>query len=117
MDGRLSQPDHQRSAISKDVRINYKISSIHDAIKTLATMLALVTNLADWKPAQSPRQKQQPKLVNFLEQVICQLVSPSGRDWQYKFKAHKHIGLTILIKVQRIISKLTLAAGDPDVGE
>ena len=82
----------------------------------MAAILAFLTNLAEWKPAQSPRQKQ-PKLVDFLEQVICQLVSPSGRDWQYKFKAHKHIGLTILIKVQRIISKLALAAGDPDVGE
>ena len=83
----------------------------------MAALLAFLTNLVDWQPGRSPRQPEQPKLVEFLEQVLHKLVSTAGRDWQHKFKAHKHIGLTILIKVQRIISKLALAAGDPDVEE
>ena len=71
MDGWLKQSDNHRSAIGKDVCINYKINSIHDAIRTLAAILAFLTNLTDWEPAQSPRQKEQPKLVDFMEQVIC----------------------------------------------
>ena len=65
----------------------------------------------------SPCQANQPKLVEFLEQVIQKLVITAGRNWQHKFKAHTHIGLAILVKVQQIIAKFALATGDPDVEE
>ena len=39
----------------------------------------------------------------------------AGCNWQHKLRAHKHIGLTVLVKVQRNLSKLALTAGDPDV--
>ena len=51
MDGQLNQPDNQRSAVGKNLCINYKINSTYNAIKTLAAMLAFPTNLADWKPS------------------------------------------------------------------
>ena len=81
----------------------------------MAALLAFLSNLTGWQPGWSPRQPNQPKLVEFLERVIQKLVSTAGRDWQHKFKAHKHIGLAILIKVQQILSKFALAVGDPDV--
>ena len=80
MDGLLNQPEHQRSAIGKNLCINYKITSTYDAIKTLAGLLAFLTNLVDWKLGQSPCQPEQPKIVAFLEQVILRLVSTAGYD-------------------------------------
>ena len=70
MDGLLSQPAHKRNAIGKNLCISYKITSTHDATKTLASLTAFLTNLADWQPGRSPRQANQPKLIEFLEQVI-----------------------------------------------
>mmetsp|Transcript_51268 Transcript_51268/g.55496 ORF Transcript_51268/g.55496 Transcript_51268/m.55496 type:complete len:212 (+) Transcript_51268:252-887(+) len=117
MDGVLIQPDTHHSAIGKNLCINYKINSIHDATKTLASILVFLTNPADWKPGKILHQLEKPRIVAFLEQVICKLASTAGCDWQYKFKAQTHIGLTLLIKVQRILLKLSLVAGDQDVGE
>ena len=114
MDCQLNNPAHARSAIGKTLHSSYKINSVQDATKTLASMLATFTNLADWKPNRSSRPTQ-PKIVAFLEQVIKKLVSQQGRDWIFKFKTQRHIGISILAKVQRIVSKLALAAGDPDV--
>ena len=45
------------------------------------------------------------------------LVGQQGRDWQHKFKGQRHLGVSILVKVQQIMSKLALAAGDLDVEE
>ena len=81
MDGRLDQPAHARSAIGKNLHISYKISSTNDATKTLASLLATLSNLAGWKPGRSPRQANQPKVVGFLEQVIKKLDLTQGRDW------------------------------------
>ena len=66
MDCQLDNPAHARSAIGKTLRSSYKINSVQDATKTLASLLATLTNLADWKPGRSPRQNQ-PKVVGFLE--------------------------------------------------
>ena len=96
---------------------NNRLFTTHDNTKYLVALLAFISNLADWQSGRSPRQPNQTKLVEFLEQVIQKLVSTAGRDWQHKFKAHKHIGLAILVKVQRIIAKFALVAGDPDVKE
>ena len=115
MDSQLNNPVHARSAIGKNLRTSYKISSVREAVKTLASLLATLTNLAGWRPNQSPRQANQPKIVTFLELVIQKLVGRQGHDWQSKFKGKKHIGVAILVKVQRILSKLALAAGDSDV--
>ena len=93
------------------------ITNTHDTTKTFALLLAFFTNLAGWQPGRSPCQTNQPKLVKFLEQIIQKLVSTAGRNWQHKFKAHRYIGLAILVKVQWIIAKFALAAGDPDVKE
>ena len=117
MDGLLDQPAHARSVIRKNLRISYKISSTHDATKTLASLLATLSNLAGWKPGQSPRQANQPKVVDFLEQVMKKLVSTQGRNWQHKFQGQLHLGVAILVKVQRIMVKLVVAAGDPEVKE
>ena len=117
MDGLLNQPAHKRSANGKNLCISYKITSTHNATKTLDSLLAFLTNLAGWKPGQSPCQANQAKLVKFLEQAIQKLVSTAGRDWQHKFKGHKHIGLAVLVKVQQIIAKFALATRDPDVKE
>ena len=87
------------------------------APKTLLSLLATLTNLAGWKPGWSPRQANQPKVVDFFEQVIKKLVSMQGRNWQHKFKGQRHLGVAILVKVQQIMAKLALAAGDPDVKE
>ena len=70
MDSQLNNPVHARSAIGKNLRTSYKISSIWEAIKTLASLLATLTNLAGWKPNQVLRQANQPKVVAFLKQVI-----------------------------------------------
>ena len=114
---RLDNPAHARSAIGKTLHISYKILSTNKAVKTLASLLATLTNLAGWKPGRSPRQANQPKIVAFLEQVIKQLVSAQGRNWQHKFREQRHLGVSILVKVQQIMAKLALAAGDLDVEE
>ena len=111
MDGVLNQPDTQQSAIGKK-----SYNTTYNAIKLLALILSWMTNLAAWNPGIVPCQANQPKIVFFLEQVICKLVSRAGCNWQPKFKSKKHIGLLILIKVQRILLKLALAVGDPNVG-
>ena len=56
MDGQLENPAQARSAIKETLRINYKILSTNDTVKTLALLLATITNLAGWKPGRSPRQ-------------------------------------------------------------
>ena len=81
IDDLLNQPEYQRSAIGKNLCISYKITSTYDATKTYAVLLAFLTNLVDWQPGRSPRQPEQPKLVEFLEQVFQKLVSMAGRDW------------------------------------
>ena len=82
MDGILIQPDSHRSAINKNLHKSYKINSTLCVIKTLAALLAFLTNLADWtKPHRIPFQPEQPQIVTFLEQVVCQLVYMKGRDW------------------------------------
>ena len=80
MDGLLNQPAREHSTIGKNLRISYKINSTHNATKTLTSLLAFITNLALYKPGRSPRQANQPKLVEFLEQVIQKLFSTVGRD-------------------------------------
>ena len=115
MDGQLNQPSHERVAIGKNLRICYKINTIHAAAKTVASLLGFITNLADWNPARSPNIGNQPKLIGFLEQVLLKLASTQGRNWQFKFKNKKHIGMLILVKIQLILSKLAAAASDPDV--
>ena len=115
MDGQLDQPVHERVAINKNLRICYKINTIHSAAKTIASLLGFVTNLADWNPARTPNCGNKPKLIWFLEQVLLQLASTQGRNWTFKFKHKKHIGMLILVKIQLILSKLASAAGDPDV--
>ena len=117
MDCRLDNPAHARSAIRKTLCISYKITTINEAVKILASLLATLTNLAGWKPGRSPRQANQPKIVAFLEQVIKKLVSERGCDWQQKFRGQRHLGVSILVKVQRIMAKLALAAGDSDIEE
>ena len=77
---RLDNPAHARSAIRKTLCISYKILSTNKAVKTLALLLAILTNLTGWKPGQLPRQANQPKIVDFLEQVIKKLVSAQGCD-------------------------------------
>ena len=67
MDLQLNNPAHARSAIRKTLCTSYKISSVGEAVKTFASLLATLTNLAGWKPNQSPRQVNQPKVVTFLE--------------------------------------------------
>ena len=91
MDGRLKQSDNHRSAIGKDVSINYKINSTYDVIKTLATILAFITNLADWKPAQSPRQKEQPKMVDFWNKLF---VNSFPRQVAIGNLSSKHISIS-----------------------
>ena len=54
MDGLLNQPEPQHSAIGKNICISYKITSTYDATKTLAALLAFLTNLTDWQPGRSP---------------------------------------------------------------
>ena len=80
MDGLLNQPAHERSAIGGNLRISYKINSTQDATKILASLLAFITNLAGWKLGRLPCQANQPKLVQFLEQVIQKLVSTAGHN-------------------------------------
>ena len=81
MDGQLNQLDNQCSAIGKNLCINYKINSTYDATKTLASILAFLTNLADWKPGKVRHQREKPRIVAFLEHIICKLVSMADRDW------------------------------------
>ena len=100
MNSQLNNPAHARSAIRKTLRSSYKINSVQDATKTLASLLATLTNLAGWKPNRAARQANQPKVVAFLEQVIKKLVRQQGRDWQAKFRGQKHLGVAILVKVQ-----------------
>ena len=80
MNSLLNQPAHERSAIAKNLHTSYKITSTHDAIKTVALLLAFLSNLAGWQPGWSSRQANQPKLVKFLEQVIQKLVSMAGHN-------------------------------------
>ena len=75
-----------------------------------------MTNLAAWNPGMVPRQANQPNILFFLKHVIYKLISTAGCNWIAKFKSKKHIGLAILIKVQRILLKLALAAKVPNVG-
>ena len=51
-----------------------------------------------------------PELCKFLEGIILQLTSRAGRGWQQQFKASKHLGTTILIKVQMVVANLVSAA-------
>ena len=46
IDSLLNQPAHERSAIGKTLCISYKITITHDATKTLALLLAFLSNLA-----------------------------------------------------------------------
>ena len=80
MDSLLNQPAHERSAIGENLCISYKITSTHDATKTLALLLAFLSNLVGCQPVQSARQANQPKLVQFLKRVIQKLVSTAGRN-------------------------------------
>ena len=80
IDCRLDDPAHARSAIGGNLCISYKITSTNDVVKTLALLLAILTNLTGWKPGQSPRQANQPKIVTFLKQVIKKLVLAQGRN-------------------------------------
>ena len=117
MDCWLNNQAHARSAIGKTLFVSYKITSTNEAVKTLASLLATLTNLVGWKPGRSLRQANQPKIVAFLKQVIRKLVSAQGCDWQHKFRGQRHLGVSILVKVQQIMAKLALTAGDPDVEE
>ena len=114
-DTQLDQPAHARVAIGKNLRINYKINTVHQAAKTVASLLGFLTNIADWNPARSPNIGNKPKVIDFLEQVLLKLASTAGRNWITKFKHVKHIGMLILVKIQLILSKLASAAREPDV--
>ena len=78
MDCWLNNSAHAHSGIGKTLRSSYKITTVNKAVKTLASLLATLTNLVGWKPGWSPRQANQPKIVAFLEQVIKKLVSEQG---------------------------------------
>ena len=80
IDGVFIKPDTNHSAIGKNLRINYKINSTHDTTKTLASILVFLTILENWKPDEIPRQLEQPRVVAFLEQVICKLISTAGYE-------------------------------------
>ena len=105
MDCRLDNPAHARSGIGKTLCSSYKITTVNEAVKTLASLLATLINLAGWTPGRSPRQANQPKVVGFFEQVIKKLVSAQGRDWQHKFRGQRHLGVAILVKVQQIMAR------------
>ena len=106
MNSLLNKPAHECSTIGKNLGISYKITGAHDATKTLEALLVFLSNLAGWQPSWSSCQPNQPKLVEFLEWVIQKLILTAKCDWQYKFKAHKHIGLAIPVKLQQIIANL-----------
>ena len=55
MDCRLNNPAHGRSGIGKTLCSSYKITTINEAIKTLASLLVTLINLAGWKPGRLPR--------------------------------------------------------------
>ena len=46
MDCRLNNPAHARSGIGKTLCSSYKITTVNKAVKTLASLLATLTNLA-----------------------------------------------------------------------
>ena len=56
-----------------------------------------------------------PELYKFLEGIIRQLTSRAGRGWQQQFKASKHLGTTILIKVQMVVANLVQAASQTNI--
>ena len=83
----------------------------------MTAYLEFVSNLVDWQPGKSLWQPDQTEIVYFLGTVISKLISSNGHDWQYKFKTYWHVGMSILIKVQIIVSKIVLASGNLDIEE
>ena len=110
MDDQLDQAPQHHTAISSTLYKNYLVHSVHNAVKTLALLLALLTNIADWSPSKPNQASMRPDLCHFLEDVIVQLTSRAGKSWQIQFKASKHLGITILIKVQMVVAYLVSAA-------
>ena len=48
MDVQLDQAPKHHTAISSSLQKNYLVHSVHDTVKTLASFLAFLTNVADW---------------------------------------------------------------------
>ena len=115
MDIQLDQAPQHRIAISSSLQKNNLVHTVHDAIKTLASCLAFLTNVADWHPEKAEQDVDKSTICNFLEYIIYQLTSRAGRGWQQQFKASKHLGTTILIKVQMVVTNLVQAASQPDI--
>ena len=115
MDVQLDQAPQHRTAISSSLQKNDLVNSVHDAIKTLASFLAFLTNVADWHPEKPEQESDKPTICKFLENIIRQLTSRAGRGWQQQFKALKHLGTTILIKVQMVVANLVQAASQTNI--
>ena len=115
MDIQLDQAPQHRIAISSSLQKNYLVHTVHDAVKTLASCLVFLTNVADWHPEKPEQEIDKPTICTFLEYIICQLTSRAGRGWQQQFKASKHLSTTILIKVQMVVANLVQAASQSDI--
>ena len=75
-------------------------------------LLAFLTHLDNWRPSIGAQEQEKQELCTFLESAISRLTSHQGRAWQLRVKLFKHVGLTILIKVQLIIVKFVWAIAD-----
>ena len=55
-----------------------------------------------------------PLLCEFLENVLFQLTSETGRTWLHTNRKYKQLPLNIISAIQTIITHLVLAASDED---
>ena len=75
MDEALGKAVQHRNAIGHSLTKSYKITSVHDAVITVSSLLSFLLNLADWIVAENRMSQEKPALCHFLELVIKLLLS------------------------------------------